>query len=87
MHRSDSNLVEIKVRLPKPLMDELNALFWDPVRQRPRYGARTKVIRAGLERYIKEQKDARAKQQRNHGGGDSSVLTGTVGTVGGDPSS
>ncbi len=69
MRRSDSNLVEIKIRLPKPLMDEFNALFWDPVRQRPLYGARTKIIRAGLERYIKEQKDARAKQQRDGGAG------------------
>ena len=44
-----------KIVMPATLAGKVKFLLWDPVHNRPRYGARNRLITALLERWLAEQ--------------------------------
>lgn len=46
---------KLTLDVPESLLARLELILWDPVRQRPRYGARKKVVCTLLERWVAEQ--------------------------------
>ena len=56
---SANDLVKIHLYLPLALRDRLNANTWDPIRDKPSYGARSALIRKLLTQHFDKQ-DERA---------------------------
>lgn len=52
---------EIQITLPEALLMELNLLFFDPAKGRPKYGARSKLIENLLREYLGKLKKGEAK--------------------------
>lgn len=44
------------VQIPRTLRDRVDRLQWDPVRNKPSYGARTALITTLLERWLRDRK-------------------------------
>lgn len=47
--------VEIKLSLPQDLSAKIDILLWDAVLQKPKYGARSKLIETLLSKWCDEQ--------------------------------
>jgi hypothetical protein len=53
--------VDFKVSLPAALAAEIDLTFVDPLTNRPKYGARAKLIQALLENWLAEQRGGQRK--------------------------
>lgn len=48
--------VDFKVSLPAALAAEIDLMFQDPLTNRPKYGARAKLVTALMQRWLAEQR-------------------------------
>lgn len=48
-----------KINMPATLAGKVEYLLWDPIHNKPRYGARNKLIVALLESWLSEQETGR----------------------------
>lgn len=54
MNSPDDKANRIHVVLDNDLNNQLNLILWDPVRNKPRYGARAKLINQLLRKWLRE---------------------------------
>lgn len=57
------NTMDVKISLPKRMVADLDNLLYDPVRGKPRYGGRSKIIRRLLQNWMVKEKLRRAEIQ------------------------
>jgi len=56
-----SEMTQVKVFIPKRMMEQFDTLHLDPVTGKPRYGARSEVFRTILARYLEQQMQKRSQ--------------------------
>ncbi len=53
--RNPVRTVEINISIPQDLAAAMDALLWDPVLQKPRYGARSSLVSELITNWVKSQ--------------------------------
>ena len=49
-----SDLTKIHLHLPRDLLERFDRSVWDPIRDKPTYAARSRLIRKLIERHLDE---------------------------------
>ncbi|MFQ5741953.1 MAG: hypothetical protein ACE5HV_00010 [Acidobacteriota bacterium] len=57
--------VEITLSLPSSLVAKVDLLLWDPVRNRPKYAARSTLVSRLLKEWTEEQQEEENDERQN----------------------
>lgn len=60
--KKSENRTEILLSLPKGLMAKVDLVLWDPVRNKPKYAARSKLVARLLEEWLEQ-----SQKEENNG--------------------